>query len=98
MRRNTLKHLSCAAAFSALPLLVGAVNAAEEQTTTGHPKTTPGELRYMGPPVAVTPEEAKEAPKAPPMTPEEMERAKQIYFERCAGWMGCCAKVPRASP
>jgi nitrite reductase (NO-forming)/hydroxylamine reductase len=98
MRRNTLKHLSCAAAFSALPLLVGAVNAAEEQTTTGHPKTTPGELRYMGPPVAVTPEEAKEAPKAPPMTPEEMERAKQIYFQRCAGCHGVLRKGATGKP
>ncbi|HLS55113.1 MAG TPA: cytochrome D1 domain-containing protein [Zeimonas sp.] len=37
-------------------------------------------------------------PKAPPMTAKEFERAKQIYFERCAGCHGVLRKGATGKP
>jgi len=37
-------------------------------------------------------------PKAPPMTEKEFERAKQIYFERCAGCHGVLRKGATGKP
>ena len=37
-------------------------------------------------------------PKAPPMTKEEFERARQIYFERCAGCHGVLRKGATGKP
>jgi len=64
------------------------------QAKADHPGVTPGDLRYKGAPVPIKPEEAKEtiSPKAPPVSTEEFARAKQIYFERCAGCHGVLRK------
>ncbi len=68
---------------------------------TAHPGTTPGGLRYMGPPSAIPPGEAGEmmtSPGAPAMTTAEFDHAKQIYFERCAGCHGVLRKGATGKP
>ncbi len=70
------------------------------QSKTVHPGTPEEELRYKGAAVPIKPEEAKEtlSPKAPPVSPEEFARAKQIYFERCAGCHGVLRKGATGKP
>jgi nitrite reductase (NO-forming)/hydroxylamine reductase len=70
------------------------------QSKTVHPGTSEEELRYKGAAVPIKPEEAKETvvPKAPPVTAEEFARAKQIYFERCAGCHGVLRKGATGKP
>ncbi|MDP1682318.1 MAG: c-type cytochrome, partial [Burkholderiales bacterium] len=57
-------------------------------------------MRYKGAPVPIKPEEAQEviSPKAPPLTPAEFTRAKQIYFDRCAGCHGVLRKGATGKP
>ncbi|NIR30289.1 MAG: nitrite reductase [Gammaproteobacteria bacterium] len=85
-----------------ISLLAGPALAAEEEDETGepagHPETTKGEMRYMGPPSAVGAQEAPGRPKLPPMTEAEFERAKQVYFERCAGCHGVLRKGATGKP
>ncbi len=82
--------------FAVLPL---AVHAAEAKKPV-HPGTPEEELRYKGAPVPIKPGEAKETltPKAPPLTAAEFTRAKQIYFERCAGCHGVLRKGATGKP
>ena len=70
------------------------------QSKTVHPGTPEEEIRYKGAPVPIKPEEAKEtlSPKAPHVSPEEFARAKQIYFERCAGCHGVLRKGATGKP
>jgi nitrite reductase (NO-forming)/hydroxylamine reductase len=65
-----------------------------------HPGTRPEDLLYKGAPVPIKPGEAPDvvSPKAPPMTAAEFERAKQIYFERCAGCHGVLRKGATGKP
>src|SRR3990170_3390242 len=67
---------------------------------SGHPGTPETEMRYKGAPVPIKPEEAKEqlTPKAPPLTSAEFTRAKQIFFERCAGCHGVLRKGATGKP
>ena len=80
------------------PLSLSTVMAAEK--ASGHPGTPETEMRYKGAPVPIKPEEAKETltPKAPPLTSAEFTRAKQIYFERCAGCHGVLRKGATGKP
>ena len=83
-------------ALSALTFAVGIALAADQPS--GHPGTGGGEMRYQGAPLATPPEEVKAAPAAPAMTPEEFARAKEIYFERCAGCHGVLRKGATGKP
>ncbi|AAZ96030.1 nitrite reductase (NO-forming) [Thiobacillus denitrificans ATCC 25259] len=81
--------------------LMGATQAiAADAPPSGHPGTPDPELRYKGAPVPIKPEEAQETitPKAPPVTAAEFARAKQIYFERCAGCHGVLRKGATGKP
>ncbi len=73
---------------------------AADAPPSGHPSTPETELRYKGAPVPIKPEEAQEAvsPKAPPLASAEFTRAKQIYFERCAGCHGVLRKGATGKP
>lgn len=79
-------------------LATGSVWAAEK--SSGHPGTPDSEMRYKGAPVVMSPEEAKEAhsPKAPSISTAEFARAKQIFFERCAGCHGVLRKGATGKP
>ncbi len=98
MNQPRLRTLSSAVALAALLTANAAVTAAEE--STGHPGTTPGEMRYKGTPTPITPgeTEASRTPKAPPLSEEEFTRAEQIYFQRCAGCHGVLRKGATGKP
>ncbi|RMD68113.1 MAG: nitrite reductase, partial [Gammaproteobacteria bacterium] len=86
--------------FAACLTLPWGIQAAKDEASkpAGHPKTTEGELRYMGPPAGITAEQVPGPPEAPPMTRAEFERAKRIYFERCAGCHGALRKGATGKP
>ncbi len=70
------------------------------QSKTVHPGTTEEDIRFKGAPVPIKPEQVQDVttPKAPAVTPEEFNRAKQIYFERCAGCHGVLRKGATGKP
>ena len=87
------------AALAALPIAA----AHAQQPPAGkpvHPGTPAEDLMYRGAPVPIKPGEAPDvvSPKAPPMTAAEFDRAKQIYFERCAGCHGVLRKGATGKP
>ena len=94
------KHAALAAGLLAATALsfTGAVGA--EEKPSGHPGTPEAEMRYKGAPVPIKPEQAETvvSPKAPPLTAAEFTRAKQIYFERCAGCHGVLRKGATGKP
>jgi nitrite reductase (NO-forming)/hydroxylamine reductase len=94
------KHAALAAGLLAATALsfTGVVGA--EEKPSGHPGTPETEMRYKGAPVPIKPEEAETvvSPKAPPLTSAEFTRAKQIYFERCAGCHGVLRKGATGKP
>jgi nitrite reductase (NO-forming)/hydroxylamine reductase len=94
------KHAALAAGLLAATALsfTGAVGA--EEKPSGHPGTPETEMRYKGAPVPIKPEQAETvvSPKAPPLTETEFTRAKQIYFERCAGCHGVLRKGATGKP
>jgi len=79
-----------------MSLLAGPVQAASGE----HPGTPEEEMRYKGAPTPISPESAQEtvSPKAPAVTPAEFSRAKQIFFERCAGCHGVLRKGATGKP
>ncbi len=83
-----------------LSLLVALPAFTWAQSKSAHPGTKEEEIRYKGAPVPIKPEEAKEqlTPKAPPLSTAEFTRAKQIYFERCAGCHGVLRKGATGKP
>jgi nitrite reductase (NO-forming)/hydroxylamine reductase len=69
---------------------------------TEHPATTVAEMKYQGAPSAIgaTAEniEMVVSPGAPGMSRPEFDRAKQIYFQRCAGCHGVLRKGATGKP
>ena len=61
---------------------------------------TPAEAAYQagGSPLAAEEMHQNLNPKAPPMTKAEFTRARQIYFERCAGCHGVLRKGATGKP
>ena len=88
--------LGSAFAMSALMLAMGTATAA----TSGHPGTPAEEMKYQGAPVAMDPGATKDliSGDGPPMTTNEFARAKQIFFERCAGCHGVLRKGATGKP
>ena len=72
---------------------------AEASKDSDHPGTTAGEMAYKGAPV---PEHLASkdvvTPGAPALTKAEFTKAKQIYFERCAGCHGVLRKGATGKP
>jgi nitrite reductase (NO-forming)/hydroxylamine reductase len=89
------KRIARGAAWLVLPLAVAAAYA----QTDKHPVTEP-EIRYQagGSPLATQDMHQDVNPKAPPMTKAEFDRARQIYFERCAGCHGVLRKGATGKP
>ena len=65
-----------------------------------HPDTPESEMRYKGAPVSKELQAGKDVmtPGAPPLTEAEFAKAKQIYFERCAGCHGVLRKGATGKP
>jgi len=79
--------------------MLGSVAWAKEKSS-GHPGTPESEMRYKGAPIPLNPDDAVETltPKAPKLSPKEFARAKQIFFERCAGCHGVLRKGATGKP
>ena len=69
-----------------------------EKDAAGH--MTPAEMQYQaaGSPLAGEKMHPASHPKAPPMTQAEFDKARQIYFERCAGCHGVLRKGATGKP
>jgi len=70
----------------------------EVAKSSEHPGTTPGEMSYKGAPVPMQESMDVITPGAPALTKVEFTKAKQIYFERCAGCHGVLRKGATGKP
>jgi len=95
MKRSRVFHLTRLAAIGVLTMTAAGAFAAEG---SGHPGTTPGEMRYKGAPVPMQESKDVITPGAPALTEAEFAKAKQIYFERCAGCHGVLRKGATGKP
>ena len=96
MMKRKRVTVAVVSALAALSLLSGAAMA---QSKPVHPATPEEDLRYKGAP-STAPEDLKQSitPGAPAVSAEEFERAKQVYFERCAGCHGVLRKGATGKP
>jgi nitrite reductase (NO-forming)/hydroxylamine reductase len=96
MINHTITRIARTVALGMLSFVAMGVNAASE---SGHPGTTPGEMRYKGAPIPLQ-EGSKDVvtPGAPALTEAEFAKAKKIYFERCAGCHGVLRKGATGKP
>ncbi len=97
--RNSRLQLASLAAAVALAMTSAWGQSAKDEKPV-HPGTPPSELMYKGAPIPIKPGEALQTtePKAPPMTKDEFEVAKTIYFQRCAGCHGVLRKGATGKP
>jgi nitrite reductase (NO-forming)/hydroxylamine reductase len=95
MRKHT-KRLLAALTAAALPLAV-ATAIAETKT---HEGVTEAEIKYQAgtSPLAGVEMHQDVNPKAPPMSKAEFDKARQVYFERCAGCHGVLRKGATGKP
>jgi nitrite reductase (NO-forming)/hydroxylamine reductase len=84
----------------ALALTVAAAAAYAQPTQPGRAPVTEPEIRYQagGSPLAQEDMHQDINPKAPPMTKAEFDKARQLYFERCAGCHGVLRKGATGKP
>lgn len=95
MKKSVYSRAVCLAAFGALSLAAVGAHAAK---SSGHPGTTPGEMRYKGSPVPAQESKDVVTPGAPALTEAEFAKAKKIFFERCAGCHGVLRKGATGKP
>lgn len=103
MRKSKLSPLT--AVLSTALLLAATVSTAQTPAPAAsagghHGDVTPAEQKYQGTPspLANEPMHQTSNPKAPPMTQAEFDKARQIYFERCAGCHGVLRKGATGKP
>ncbi|MEF8768410.1 nitrite reductase [Candidatus Accumulibacter contiguus] len=86
---RTIESIAGLFAATALTLTMSSAFAEE-----GKKSVTPAEVKYQaaGSPLASEPMHQSIDPKAPAMTKAEFDKARQIYFERCAGCHGVLRK------
>ncbi len=95
---QVMRSITIAAALVALPLMMGGASAQEKPKPK--PPVSDAEIRYQagGSPLGDVDMHQDFNPKAPPMTKAEFDRARQIYFERCAGCHGVLRKGATGKP
>lgn len=93
-----VRHISRACLLSTLVVSMAAPFAADAPADAT--KGSPAEKAYQGAPSAVEPGSMKQiiSPGAPPLTEAEFNKAKQIFFERCAGCHGVLRKGATGKP
>ena len=98
MRGRRLEWLAAAALAGCFAIAVGQARADEKKSDDEH--MTEAEKKYQagGSPLAEEHMYHDINPKAPPMTEEEFERGRQIFFERCAGCHGVLRKGATGKP
>jgi nitrite reductase (NO-forming)/hydroxylamine reductase len=84
-----------AIAVALLPLALSQAFAEEAKTTTSAPEA---KYQSAGSPLANVEMYQDINPKAPPMSKAEFDKARQIYFERCAGCHGVLRKGATGKP
>ncbi|MBP7393721.1 MAG: c-type cytochrome [Zoogloea sp.] len=84
-----------AIAAALLPLAMAQAFADEAKTTTNAPEA---KYQSAGSPLANVEMYQDINPKAPPMNKAEFDKARQIYFERCAGCHGVLRKGATGKP
>jgi nitrite reductase (NO-forming)/hydroxylamine reductase len=96
--RQKLKRVTVA--LAALPLAVSMALAQEKPAEPVKKEVNPAEVKYQagGSPLAGEKMHQSVDPKAPPMTEAEFVKARQIYFERCAGCHGVLRKGATGKP
>jgi nitrite reductase (NO-forming) / hydroxylamine reductase len=96
--RVTSASLPAAAVAAVTALAIG--NAHAQQPKPEHAPVTAPEIRYQAgsSPLGDVPMYQDINPKAPRMNQAEFERARQIYFERCAGCHGVLRKGATGKP
>jgi nitrite reductase (NO-forming)/hydroxylamine reductase len=95
MKISAVFRLTRLAAIGVLSMTTAGAFAAEG---SGHPGTTPGEMSYKGAPVPMQDSKDVITPGAPALTEQEFAKAKQIYFQRCAGCHGVLRKGATGKP
>jgi nitrite reductase (NO-forming)/hydroxylamine reductase len=92
------RSLIRAAVAAALPFAVASAFA--QPTQPGRAPVTEPEIRYQagGSPLGAEDMHQDVNPKAPPMSKAEYDKARQIYFERCAGCHGVLRKGATGKP
>lgn len=92
------KWLSRAIVMAALPWAMS--QAFAEEPKREHKDVSPAEMNYEagGSPLADVEMHQDVNPKAPAMTKAEFDKARQIYFERCAGCHGVLRKGATGKP
>jgi nitrite reductase (NO-forming)/hydroxylamine reductase len=87
-------------ALPSLGVLLFSAAALAQPTQPGRAPVTDPEIRYQagGSPLENVEMHQDINPKAPPMTKPEFDRARQIYFERCAGCHGVLRKGATGKP
>ena len=98
MPQIRLKLKQATIALAALPFAVGIALA--KDTPEAKKGVTEAEVKYQagGSPLAGEEMHQNVNPKAPPMTAAEFSKARQIYFERCAGCHGVLRKGATGKP
>ncbi len=82
-------------ALGLLPLALSQAFAGEAKTSTTDPSA---QYQAAGSPLAGVEMHQDINPKAPPMTKAEFDKARNIYFERCAGCHGVLRKGATGKP
>ncbi|WP_287639100.1 nitrite reductase [Accumulibacter sp.] len=92
---RTIESIAGLFAATALTLTMSSAFAEE-----GKKSVTPAEVKYQaaGSPLASEPMHQSIDPNAPAMTKAEFDKARQIYFERCAGCHGVLRKGATGKP
>ncbi len=101
MRRTETGMLSAARVTGMIAAMFAATAMPSlAQSPTPHRDLTKPEMEYQagGSPLAQEPMHPSANAKAPPMTEAEFTKARQIYFERCAGCHGVLRKGATGKP
>ena len=86
--------------LGAAAVLLGLLAVGPARAQDGKKEVQPADVQYHAAPSALagTPMVDSRNPKAPPMTQAEFDRARQTYFERCAGCHGVLRKGATGKP
>ena len=88
-------------AFAAVPFAISLAFAADpEKNQPQHKELSPSEVEYQAgsSPLGSVEMHQDVNPKAPQMSKDEFEKARQIYFQRCAGCHGVLRKGATGKP
>jgi len=99
-REDDMRHKRKLLVAAMAAVLIAPIGLSAADKKPVHPGTPEEELRYKGAPVPIKPGEAKDvvSPGAPPLSKAEFDRAKRIFFERCAGCHGVLRKGATGKP